>query len=192
MKTNIKYKALDFLDLANKLITNEWVIKDLPFEIRKAQNEGAYNKELVPISGEEEDFELILLDKIFLMNKVLKNVNSDILKHVNIFLNANVKDSLCYTDFILIRFNKIFVVEFSYQLVSVVNHNELKEAKIQFFTQQIEQCLKRYLPVDTVVKTFNFVIKDDKYNNGNIERLAQEINNYYEKTTSKELLKILK
>ena len=119
-------------------------------------------------------------------------VNSDILKHINIFLNANVKDSLCYTDFILIRFNKIFVVEFSYQLVSVVNHNELKEAKVQFFTQQIEQCLKRYLPVDTVVKTFNFVIKDDKYNNGNIERLAQEINNYYEKTTSKELLKILR
>ena len=93
-------------------------------------------------------------------------------------------------DYLIIRHNRVLLVEFCYDLTSNKD-DDMKESKVVFKMNKLESTLKKYLPVDTVVKTHLFFIRKGN-NNFEIDRLARAIDEFYLRTTNKDLIKLIK
>lgn len=192
MKKLLKVKGVEFGDLAKTIVPEGYQILDLPINYR-VQSVKNTDKNIESL---DTDFDKVFFtDKIFLLNQVLNHVATDYLKHLNVIVGAKLKTSVNFdnniiSDALIIRHNRIFLIQFSYKLVCA-NQLDMPKPKIKYVLRQIEQELKLKLPQDTQIETFVFDIGEDKYNLNEIKRLSNRITKFYEKTTNRELLKII-
>ena len=119
------------------------------------------NLDNLPFDYNDDDESLVVLDKFYFMFSALLRADKNILKHLNLIMMPAIK----YCD--------------------------LVADKVTFISNKLENTLKKYLPIDTVVNTHMFYIRKGT-NDFEIDRLAKTIDDFYVKTTNKELLKLLK
>lgn len=192
MKKLLKVKGVEFSNLAKQIVPEGYQILDLPLNYRVESIKNT-NKDVESL---DSDFEKVFFtDKIFLLNQVLENVSIDYLKHLNVIVGAKLKTSVNFesnivSDALIIRHNRIFLIQFSYKLVCA-NQLDMAKPKIKYVLRQIDQELKLKLPQDTQIDTFVFDIGDVLHNANEIKRLSNRITKFYEKTTNRELLKII-
>ncbi len=183
------FKGLDCETIFNKSFKESYNVLDIPFYLRKKDIE-KLDVDSLPIAVNIDEESLVVLDKLYFMFNSLLKVNKDLLKHLNIVANATIKYCDLPADFIIVRHNRILLVEFCYDLTSN-NNNDIKEQQVTFVMNKIENTLKKYLPIDAVVNSYLFCVRkgDNKYEIG---RLAKTIDDFYSKTTNKELIKLIK
>lgn len=164
---------------------NSYEVLDVPFELR-LNDIDKINKDNLPF----DDLNLSNLDKFYFMFSSLLKANKDILKHLNLIMAPTLKYCDLTADYLIIRHNRVLLVEFCYDLTSNKD-DDMKESKVVFKMNKLESTLKKYLPVDTVVKTHLFFIRKGN-NNFEIDRLARAIDEFYLRTTNKDLIKLIK
>ena len=81
------------------------------------------------------------------------------------------------SDVLIIRHNRIFLIQFSYKLVCA-NQLDIAKPKIKYVLRQIDQELKLKLPQDTQIDTFVFDIGDVLHNANEIKRLSNRITKF--------------
>ena len=183
------YKGTDCLDIYSKIFKEGYNVNDIPFSIRKNDIE-KLELNAFPFHIEIDEVSLINVDKLYFMFGALNKMNKEILKHLNLIVNATLKPCELNADFIIIRHNRIMLVEFCYDLTAN-NNLEIKEQQMSFVMNKLENTLKKYLPIDTLVQSYLFHIRKGD-NQFEMERLAKTIDNFYLKSPNKELLKLLK
>ena len=169
----------------NVFPNNNYEVLDVPFELR-LNDIDKINKDNLPF----DDLNLSNLDKFYFMFSSLLKANKDILKHLNLIMAPTLKYCDLTADYLIIRHNRVLLVEFCYDLTSNKD-DDMKESKVVFKMNKLESTLKKYLPVDTVVKTHLFFIRKGN-NNFEIDRLARAIDEFYLRTTNKDLIKLIK
>lgn len=183
------YKGIDCPTIFAKSFTTGYNIADIPFCLRK--NEIAkLDPSNMPFPIEVSEDSLLDIDKFYFMFSSLLKANKDILKHLNLIMNATLRYCDLLADCIIIRHNRVMLIEFCYDLTSN-NNLDIKEQQVTFVMHKLENTLKKYLPIDTVVKSYLFPIRKGD-NVFEIERLAKTIDDFYTKTTNKELIKLIK
>lgn len=191
MKKVCCIKGIEFSEYVDSIVSNKISIVDVPLNLRYSDCKDFIDSEKIISKCDFEDAPLVIADKLSLMKQVIERIDSNILKNLSVIVLPQLKNCNEVVDFMLVRYNRVFVIQFGYDLLSVTNHPELKPAKISFRVMQIEQTLKRYLPTDSVVRTFLFMINDDHKNSEVIMQLVREISNFYDRTTAKELYKLI-
>ena len=191
MQNSFKVKANELQTMYENIFKGEWEIKDVPFCLRTESAESVINCEALPIQCENDEDKIVIADRLFLLQKVMANVRPDHLKNLNLFVNTTVLPAKQVADVILIRYNRVMVIQFAYDMVTLPSDFAFNDNKVIYIARQIDQELKRYLPTDSVVKTYLFKIRGEKENQEEILRLSKAINQFYSKTTTKELLKLI-
>ncbi len=192
MKNVLRIRGAEYLDLSNKIFKDKWTINDVPFLMRENNLDSLANTCELPLCCDEDKTkEIICLDKLSLIDRITRLISEDTLKHLNYIINPTIKNANQIADFMIVRYNKIVLVQFCYNLVSITKHTDLQESKVVFVLRQLEQTLKRYLPVDSVVKTILFPIRNEKANELEVKRVAEQIEEFYSKSTTKELMKLI-
>lgn len=191
MKNCLRVKGGEFRGFSSELFKTKWQINDVPFSMRENSICDFVNEGKFPLTCDCSEQKLIFLDKLALIATSVEAVNEDILKNLTFIINPSIKNTNQVADLIIIRYNKIMIVQFYYNLVTLTKYNDLQESKVVFVLRQLEQTLKRYLPVDSVVKSYLFPIRTDKFNQVEAKRLALQIEEFYGKSTTKELLKLI-
>ncbi len=184
------YKGVDCSSVFSSIFpAGDYIVQDVPFSLRKNDMEKInLDKLSFPVSDDEES--LVTIDKLYFMLTSLLKVNSDILKHLNLIVFPEIKHCDLVADFLIIRHNRVLLVGFCYDL-TCNNNPEMKETKVNYVMNRINSTLKKYLPLDTVVSTYLFNIRKGD-NLFEINRLASTIQDLYQKTTNKELIKLIK
>ncbi len=191
MQNSFKIKAHEFEAMYNNVFKNNWEIKDVPFYLRTEQIQSSLNQDALPIQCGSEDEAIIAADRFYLLGKIMASVKPEYFKNLNLFINANVLPAKQIADVILVRYNRVMVIQFAYDMVTLPTAFEYNDNKVIYVARQIDQELKRYLPTDSVVKTYLFKIRGEKENQEEIQRLSKSVNQFFSKTTTRELLKII-
>ena len=193
MKNACRVKGIDFNDFSKSLFNVEWCIKDLPFDLR-ANDLGNVNMDKLPIKFEDNVNNVLLLDKITILNQVLGKLRQENLRHLNIILNPTIKSEYANSavemmaDAVIIRHNRIFLIQFAYDMLSNVVLQDVEEMKVKYTLKEIGNVIKKHLPEDTVVSTALFTIRED--NKRQVALLTNKIEKFFHKTTNRELAKL--
>lgn len=184
------YKGVDCPNLFLSVFPDtNYSVSDVPFSLRRSEV-NKINLDNLPFDYNDDDESLVLLDKFYFMFSALLRADKNILKHLNLIMMPAIKYCDLVADYIIIRHNRVLLVEFCYDL-TCNKSLDLKENKVTFISNKLENTLKKYLPIDTIVNTHMFYIRKGT-NDFEIDRLAKIIDDFYVKTTNKELLKLLK
>lgn len=190
MNKNQLFKGVDCAAVFSQVFpAANYVVLDVPASIR-LNDLSKINLDKLPFNAGQDDTFLTNLDKFYYMFSALTHASPDILKHLNLIMSPSLKHCDLTADYLIIRHNRVMLIEFCYDLTSNKN-DDMKEAKVTYTMNKLESTLKKYLPFDTVVKSHLFYIR--KGNNlFEVERLARDIDDFYLRTTNKDLIKLIK